>query len=259
MVDQPQLELQLKVWKELAISKQVLMRAATDALKLDPNCTQDELKQALEAVIKKMAKADADVAAAQEQARVAIGAMEKKVAASEQALTAAQATVAELQTAQENAAKQIAAERAAAAKELQKFKERLAEKEKALKSINTALADTPENVVKKMNVLKKQKQEEAESRRKVETALNSMRAEKRKQEQQTTEVLRNTEKLVTQYRDVHGLSLKLHEQLKPLLADEKELPKVPDLDSKLVEEIEQTSTKLKKGIRQEPAESDAVS
>ena len=43
-----QQDLQLKVWKELAISKQILMRAATEALKLDPECTQEELKDALE-------------------------------------------------------------------------------------------------------------------------------------------------------------------------------------------------------------------
>ena len=61
MVEQAQLELQLKVWKELAISKQMLMRTAAEALKLDPNCSQEELKAALEAALKKVAEADASV------------------------------------------------------------------------------------------------------------------------------------------------------------------------------------------------------
>ena len=50
-MDQAQLELQLKVWKDLAISKQVLMRTAAIALKLDPDCSQDVLKEALESTV----------------------------------------------------------------------------------------------------------------------------------------------------------------------------------------------------------------
>jgi hypothetical protein len=127
MVNQPELELQLKVWKELAISKQMLMRAATDALKLDPNCSQEELKAALESVLKKIAKAETETAEARAQAKITITAMENKVAASERALATAQASVTQLQAAQENSTKQMATDRAAAAKELQKVKDRVAE------------------------------------------------------------------------------------------------------------------------------------
>ena len=183
MVNQPELELQLKVWKELAISKQMLMRAATDALKLDPNCSQEELKAALEGVLKKIAKAETEAGDARAQAKITITAMENKVAASERSLATAQASVAQLQTAQENSTRHMADERAAAVKELQKFKDRVAEQEKALKAINTALSDTPENVIKKMNVLKKQKQEEADLRREIESSLNTLRTEKRQQDQ----------------------------------------------------------------------------
>lgn len=242
MVNQPELELQLKVWKELAISKQMLMRAATDALKLDPNCTQEELKAALEGVLKKIAKADAEAAGAREQAKVAVMAMERKVAANEQALTAAQATAAQLQAAQETNARQMATERAAAAKDLQKLKDRLAEQEKALKAINTALSDTPENVIKKMNVLKKQKQEEADMRRQIEASLNTLRTEKRQQDQKLTDIERSTQKLVTQYRDLHALCVKVHDQAKAALPDAKDLPAVPELDAKLLEEIEQAGS-----------------
>jgi hypothetical protein len=82
-VDKAQLELQLKVWKDLAISKQMLMRTASDALKLDPTCTAEELKQALDDVIRKIAKADADVIQAQEQAKQAIAATERKLTVTE--------------------------------------------------------------------------------------------------------------------------------------------------------------------------------
>ena len=236
MVNQPELELQLKVWKELAISKQMLMRAATDALKLDPNASQEELKTALEGVLKKIAKAETEAADARAQAKTTITAMENKVAASERALATAQASVTQLQTAQDNSTKQMATERAAAAKELQKVKDRVAELERALKAINTALSDTPENVIKKMNVLKKQKQEEADLRREIETSLNTLRTEKKQQDQKAAA----GEKLAAQYRELHEISVKLHERATAALPDAKDLPAVPELDAKLLETLGQT-------------------
>jgi len=242
-VSQTQQDLQLKVWKELAISKQILMRAATDALKLDPECSHDELKEALESALKKIAQADTDLFNAQEQAKVAITALEKRLAASEQALAAAQKAATEAKAAHESAVQQGTNDRAAAAKELQKAKTALADKEKALKAVNTSLADTPENVIKKMNVLKKQKQEEADARRQIETSLNTLRTEKRQQDQKAADVLRNGATLATRYRDLHALTLKLREQLKPLVEDAKSLPAIADLDTKLLEEIEQPGAK----------------
>jgi chromosome segregation ATPase len=237
-VSQTQHDLQLKVWKELAISKQILMRAAADALKLDPECTHEELKEALEGALKRVAKADTDLFNAKEEAKVAITELEKKLAATEQARAAAQKAATEAQAAYEGAVQQGANQRAAAAAELQKVKDRLAEREKALKAINTALADTPENLLKKMNTLKKQKQEEADARRVIESALNTLRAEKRQQDQKLTDLQRNTTTLVGRYRDLHELSLKLHEQLQPLAADAKAVPGVPELDKTLLEAIE---------------------
>jgi chromosome segregation ATPase len=249
-VSQAQQDLQLKVWKELAISKQILMRAAADALKLDPECTQDELKEALEGALKKVAKAETDLVNAKEEAKVAIAALEKKLAASEQALVIAQNAATEAKAAHESAVQQIARQRAAAAEELQKLKDRLTERDKSLKAINVALADTPENVLKKMNALKKQKQEEANARRQVESALNTLRAEKRQQDQRSADVLRNGATLVGRYRDLHALSLRLHEQLKSLVEDATSLPAIPQLDTKLLEAIEEPADKnLKRPAR----------
>ncbi|MBK7901901.1 MAG: hypothetical protein IPJ97_02315 [Proteobacteria bacterium] len=229
----------MKVWKELAISKQVLMRAATDALKLDPECSQEELKEALEGALRKVAKADTDLLNAKEEAKVAINALEKKVAAIEERLAIAQKAAAEAKAAHEDAVQQVANQRAAAARELQKVKDQLTERDKALKAINTALADTPENLLKKMNTLKKQKQEEADARRQVESALNALRTEKRQHEERSASVLRNGATLVSRYRDLRALSLKLHEQLQPLVEDAKSLPEIPELDTGLLEAIEQ--------------------
>jgi colicin import membrane protein len=242
-VSQAQHDLQLKVWKELAISKQILMRAATEALKLNPECTQEELKEALEAALKKVAKADTDLLNAKEEATGAINALEQKLAASEQSLAIAQKAAAEAKAAYEGAVQQMANQRAAAAMELQKVKDRLAESEKSLKAINTALADTPANVLKKMNTLKKQKQEEADARRQIESALNTLRSEKRQQDQKLADVLRNGATLASRYRDLHALSLRVHEQLRPLVDDAKSLPELPELNTTLLEAIEQPADK----------------
>ena len=151
---------------------------------------------------------------------------------------------AEAKAAQEDAVQQMANQRAAAARELQKVKDQLTERDKALKAINTALADTPENLLKKMNTLKKQKQEEADARRQVESALNTLRTEKRQQDQRLADVLRNGATLVSRYRDLHALSLKLHEQLQPLVEDAKSLAEIPELDTKLLEAIEQPAERM---------------
>lgn len=246
-MEQAQLELQLKVWKELAISKQMLMRTATDALKLDPNCSQDELKTAIEAFIRKIAQAEVEVVQAREQAKQAIAELEKKLQVSERAHSLAETSAAELKTRLDNVSQESALERAAAMKEQQNLKAQVAEKEKALKAINTALADTPENVLRKMNALKKQRQDEADARRQVEASFTSLRAEKQQQNQKTTKLRDDSVKLVKTYRDLHALSLKLQEELTALDAEKK--PSVPTLDEKLMEAIEKPDVEAKETRR----------
>jgi uncharacterized protein involved in exopolysaccharide biosynthesis len=237
-VDQAQLELQLKVWKELAISKQMLMRTATDSLKLDPNCSQDELKEALEKVVKGIDQSKIEIAAAQQQAKQAISEMETRLNASIRQETGSRTRADDLAAIQERMTKQMAEERASLAKEMQKLKDKAAEKERALKAVNTALADTPENVIKKMNGLKKQKQDEADARQRIETSFAKLRTEKTEQDKKLADTTRNTTKLITTYKDLHTAATKIHEQLKPLVADAKDLSPLPTLDEKLIEEIE---------------------
>lgn len=237
MVEQAQLELQLKVWKELAISKQMLMRTAAEALKLDPNCSQEELKTALDAALKKVAEADASVVTAREQAKSSILAMEQKLAAAQKAQATAEAQVADLTIKLDNATQQAAAARTSSAKEIQTLKDRVAEKEKQLKDIKIALADTPENVLKKMNQLKKQRQEEADARRDIEASFTTLRKEKTEQDAKMTKMTDSTNRLVTTYKELHESAAKIHEQLKPLVKDAKDLAVLPDLHEKLLEEI----------------------
>jgi colicin import membrane protein len=252
-VDQSQLELQLKVWKDLAISKQLLMRTAAVALKLDPECTQEELKQALESTVKKIAESEASVATTREQTRQSLLAMEQKLAASIQAQNVAQTTATELRTALDKNIQDMAVERAAIAKDLQKLKEQVVEKDKALKAINTALADTPDNVLKKMKALKKEKQDEADARRQVEASLNTVSKEKREQDQKLKTLQENYDKLVPQHRELHALATSLHEQLKPLVKDASSLAAVPALDEKALGNDESEDDKQKGKDKQKKA------
>lgn len=128
------------------------MRGAAEALKLDPDCSHDELKVALESVLKKIAAADTIVAETREQTKQQIAALEKQLAAATKAQQIAQTQATESQKAQENSLQEIAVERAATANEIKKLKERVAEREKEIKAINTALSDTPENEIGRAHV-----------------------------------------------------------------------------------------------------------
>ena len=133
----------------MAISKQVLMRAATDALGLDPDCSTEELKVALDAAIKKVIDADANVKEANERADVAISEMEKKVKQADKAQAIAEDEMSKAKETLESAQREIEVERASHVKDIAKAKEQASQSEEALKEIKRALADTPENVFAK--------------------------------------------------------------------------------------------------------------
>ncbi|MBK1672073.1 hypothetical protein CKO35_01915 [Ectothiorhodospira shaposhnikovii] len=241
-MNQAEAELQLKVWKELAVSKQMLMKGATDALGLDPECSTEELKAALDVAIRRGNEADVKIKQANDQAKQAIEAMEKKVKASEKAQILADAARDEALAKLQSGEQDMAAERVAHAKEMKATKELLAEKDKALKAINKALADTPENVMKKLRQLKKQKHDDATARKQLETQLTNLRKERREMEEKLDTLkaaLENGAKLVSQYRDLRTVS----EQLQALVnsAAVENVPSLPDMDEQLLEGIEQAA------------------
>ncbi len=216
------------------------MRTASDALGLDPDCSAEELKEKMDAAIKKAIEAEADISEAQEHARTAIAVMEKKMAASEKAVSVSEAAKKAAEESLATYEQQMATERAAHFNEMKKIKAQLVEKDKALKAINKALADTPENVIKKLKTLKKQKDEEAASRKVVTAEATTLRKEKRTLDKRIAEmkaVLEESAKQVEKYRELHGVCETLHQQLKPLVKDESELPAVPKLDDKTLEKI----------------------
>jgi len=243
-VAEADLELQLKVWKDLAVSKQVLMRTATDALKLDPNCSQDEFKLALEQAIKRYLDADRVVAKTQDQADAATAAADKKVADSEKARNVAEAARSEMQAKLEQFEQQMVAERSQHGGELKKLKDAVAEKERAIKAIHAALADTPENTVKKMRALRKEKADEADARKEIAAAHASLRKEKQTLEAQVKDMetaQENAVKLAEKYRELHALHVELHGLCKPLQDEGTTLPELPLLEVALLEGIDKSA------------------
>ena len=242
-MDQAEFEVQLQVWKDLAISKQVLIGAATDALGLDPECESDDLKLALNQAIKRSIEADADIAEAREQARVAIEVMEKKVKDSEQAAADAEAARESAEAEVAAMENQVSAGRAANAEEVKKIKSQLAEEQKKLKAIKLSLNDTPENVVKKLKALKKQKTDETNAKKRAEDAMRVARKEKQTAEQKLTSVetaIKDSAELVTTFKEMHEACNKMKDMLK----DAEDLPEIPVLNEKLLEGIEQAAKSL---------------
>ena len=74
------------VWKEIAISKQMLIRTATDALGLDPECSEEEFKAALEKGLKEIAAADTKVATAKVEIQSTIDDLTEKLETAEKSL-----------------------------------------------------------------------------------------------------------------------------------------------------------------------------
>ena len=248
-MSQADVDIQLKVWKDLAISKQILMGAATDALGLDAECSTDDLRAALDKAIKRAKEADINIVSMREQTDKELAEMKALVEESKKAQTEAEAQVAESTEAREAAERQLAIGKKDNAEAVKKAKAEVVDKQNKLKAISKALADTPENVVKKLKTLKKQKLDESKIRTQTEAKLQSTRKEKSKLEAELEEHKAKLEKslpLVTQVRELYGLCKEANKKIKTLSEDKKDLIKVPKLDEELLESLEPAEESGKK-------------
>jgi len=244
-VNQTDNDIQLQVWKDLAISKQILMGAATDALGLDATCTTDELKAAMNKAIQQAKDADITVVTTREQAEKEIADMKQQVADSEQARIEAEAKIDAAVKARETAERQLSVGRAENTEALKKARAEVTEKQNKLKAISRSLADTPENVVKKLKTLKKQKLEDSKLRAQTEGKLQSTRKEKAKLETELENRKALNEQslpLIAQLRELHSLCSKANKKIKSLSEDNKGAIKIPKLDEDLLENLEKALT-----------------
>ena len=233
-------DIQLQVWKDLAISKQILMGAAADALGLDAECSTDELKSAMNKAILQAKNADITIIETREQTEKEIFRMESRVASIEQARNDALELVASAEAARKAAESKLVTGRAENAEALKKIRAEVTDKQNKLKAISKALADTPENVIKKLKTLKKQKMDEARLRTQTESKLQSIRKQKTKLEgelENSKALMAQSAPLIAQLKELHAIAKKQRKKLKSLSDDKKDLVEIPKLDKELLETI----------------------
>jgi DNA repair exonuclease SbcCD ATPase subunit len=245
-VDRAELELQLEVWKDLAISKQMLIGAAAEALGIKSDCSMGDIKDAFEKATKRATDADAAIANAKEDADSLVAEMQAKVKQSDIAHSKAMEDAEVAHEAKLAAEHRVNAGREANSDSLKKAKQEIADKDKSLKQIKKILHDSPENVVKKLKALKKEKMDEGNLRKKAEEDARKQRKDKQKAEQEFKDLeasLEQAAKLVENIKELKKFSESQYDQLKKLVKDKSSLEKTPALDEDLMESIEQLATK----------------
>lgn len=226
---QSESEQQLQIWKDLAISKQMIMNEAAAQLKLKAEWTQEELKEALDNAIKRSKNADVDMQRTRYEADKAVSDMQDQLTKAEKARVNAESERDSANQAKEQAESQLANGRKDNAEALKKAKQQVIEKDKELKAINTALADTPENVLKKLKNLKKQKHEETQARTKSDEANRKLKKEVKNLQETVDELEALKDKgrsLVEQYRELRDFCEKQQEALKSASIDAEDLPAI---------------------------------
>jgi myosin heavy subunit len=238
-------DVQLKVWKDLAISKQILMGAATDALGLDSECSTDELKIALNQAIKRAREADLTIQETRSHADQQTSEFRERAVTAERARSEAEEKVIVAVDARAQAERQLVAGKADNAGTLKKARAEVTDKQNKLKAISKALADTPENVVRKLKTLKKQKMDEAKLRTQTETRLQKMRKEKSTLEAELETqkaTLEGVAKLLEQVKAMRETCLQAASTIKSLSDDEKDQLELPEFDEAAFEALEQALT-----------------
>lgn len=234
----------IDIWKELAISKQILLRMVTDALDLDPESGEEELKVALEKGIKQITLAESTVSAAKKENEAVLSSMESRLKVSEGIRLEHELTIGELKAQKAATEALLDTTRKTNELDLKKATTQLEEKKKQLKAINVALADTPENVIKKLKTLNKKKFDEATARKRVEDEVRNLKKEKREMRDRN-EKLESTSSqsviLAEKYRELQTLCETQFEQLKPLVDDATTLAALPELDEELLNSIDQAA------------------
>lgn len=231
----------IDVWKEIAINKQMLIRIATDALGLNPECSEEEFKAALEQGLQEIAAADTKVAAAKVEIQDTIDDLTTRLEAAEKSLKARNT---ELETANKEIDKLksvIEADRKISAEEVQKLKGQVDEKAKALKAINTELGDTPANVAKKIKTLNKKKHEDNTAKKRIEDELKNVKKERTEKTKKAEAKETQAKAILKGYQALQTYCDEQYDKLKELVEDSKSLSAPPKLDEELYADLEPAS------------------
>jgi len=248
-VNQSESEQQLQIWKDLAISKQMIMNEAAAQLKLKPEWTQEDLKEALDNAINRSKNADVDMQRTRYEAEKAISDMQESLSKAEKERTAAETDRDDANKAREQAESQLANGRKDNSDALKKAKQQVVDKDKELKAINSALADTPENVLKKLKSLKKQKHEEAQARTKSDENNRKLKKEVKTLQESLGEQEELTAKgrtLAEQYRELRDFCDKQQEALKEASLEAEDLPA---MDFTLLDAFDEDDNEVKESVK----------
>lgn len=226
------------VWKEIAISKQMLIRSATDALGLDPECSEDEFKAALEKGLKEIAAAETKVATAKVEVQKTIDDLtenlettQKNLKTTNEELTAAQAEIEKLKGV-------IEADRKVSEAEIKKLKGQVDEKTKALKNVNTILGDTPQNMAKKIKALNKKKHEDTTAKKRIEDELKNVKKERTEKSKKAEAKEAQAKTILKGYQALETYCDEQYDKLKELVEDEKTLLTPPRLEEEVYADLE---------------------
>ncbi len=167
--------------------------------------------------------------------------MRAQVVSSEKALSDALEQIAGAEAARKAAESKLIAGRAENAEALKKARADVTDKQNKLKAISKALADTPENVIKKLKTLKKQKMDETKLRTQTESKLQTSRKDKSKLEgelENSQSLIAQSAPLIAQLKELHAIAKGQNKKIKSLSDDKEDLVKIPKLDEALLETIE---------------------
>ncbi len=231
-------EQQLRIWKDLAISKQVLMNEAASALKLKEDFTAEDLRSALDQAIKRATDADSNMGDTRNRASEEIGIMQGEVKKTLKSKAEAEAQRDEAIRAKEAADQALIVGRKDNAEALLKAKRQVDDKQRELKAINTALADTPDNILKKLKTLKKQKLDEANARKTAEDANRKLKKENKQQKEELdtlSELKEQAASLLAAYRELRTWADEMEAK------SDDDSAAAPKVDSKLLSAIETTT------------------
>ena len=237
--------MQLQVWKDLALQKQLLANEVIKALDLDTTSSAAVIKDELNKLLDRARHADDNIKASRQRADEAITELRTEFKAEQKARNAAEGAIDAALAAQKAAENALTVGREANSDGLKKAKEEVARKDRELKSINTALGDSPENVVKKLKNLKKQKLDENTARKAAETAVRKLKKEKKDLEDKLDErktLLEQSATLIEQYRELRTVAEEHLEKINESITDDDEKVKLPEQDDKLLESIEMAAT-----------------
>ena len=229
------------VWKEIAIGKQILLKTVTDALGLEAACSEEELEVALAEGVKRISKAGSIVSQAKKEHQAAMDKLENTLQLTETAREELALSNAELLAEKEKLESLLDSTRKTSEKDTSKLSSQLEEKKKQLKSINVALADTPENVVKKIKALNKKKFDADTAKKRLEDELKALKKNKREVADKLKSKTSQSSLLAGKHRELQTLCEDQFSQLKELVEDESTLTALPELDEELLKGLDEAA------------------